>query len=845
MFPTRIDAIVHAVLRAFDLTKDKFVRLDCAPTLDLAELIGRVSGPQPSIRFGVLAPFDLGRTRRAGTTANAREITRWRNEAVANRAQRPVLVVGRAGGPEEAGLKSAPIVVRETDVFVSLQVLGTLWLAEHVPDTTAPSRFFVSLIRMGKEGLLDCDELSEYFRVSFADPQEAHLKPQRELWRLGLLPDERAQDSATPGARLSLNLSIAEILRSAADTKADEQRLERLRAHAAEGDPTAGAAVRYISTRKRQELAATDLDKILELLGTHNPRQVRVVTVDMWDLLDSGDAKAEEALGALGSLWLLEDDSVDATVAYGTMQARFATEALTDCATIESLFCTHTADSSVPQPTLDTQLLSVAADVQALIGTTELLPLVQQYVDGRRELYPLARWSEHLLELLILKPTWLARCDGYLRSWEAVGTWILRNQEVAHTVALRDLFALVDADWEVSADSQVVAKLQSAELMPIHPLTLAPVVAIARNVAARVGQPDRGSQAQWALDRAVPAYPAIWARGNTLLHSGGTDRPRFDRHASSQRPVVNRGNGLDEIAESYLGFHPYAKSHLTLLLIDPPTGRGIASALRRIKSQADQLTVHTVFSTGHSPVLDVPSVRIRHHGKRQDLIGWSQKSGLSVHIACLFMETKPAQGGVAMGPSGPSRGIHNALTVSLVTPDALLSASNSQLRIPCVSLQPRDANQTVSLLMELGRASEREDRFFVVQPMVDDAAVHHIAALSDLADWLVVGAPSPLGLIPPRQFPGGSLTYLGREDFGTYALYAYARDLFVVRRRVQSELREVPLQPNVGALESQLERLALMAPNGILRMGRGQGTVTPQLGVMVAAHIAEVHPHAP
>jgi hypothetical protein len=139
--------------------------------------------------------------------------------------------------------------------------------------------------------------------------------------------------------------------------------------------------------------------------------------------------------------------------------------------------------------------------------------------------------------------------------------------------------------------------------------------------------------------------------------------------------------------------------------------------------------------------------------------------------------------------------------------------------------------------MQLARATEREDRFFQVEPMLEAEDADHIVALADLCDWIVVATPSPIGMIPPRRFPNNRLVYLGREDSGAYGFFVYSRDLFTVRRHIEKQLVDAPLQPHGGLLEQHIEALTMSVPNGVLRIGRGQGDITAQIGLMASSAI--------
>lgn len=195
--------------------------------------------------------------------------------------------------------------------------------------------------------------------------------------------------------------------------------------------------------------------------------------------------------------------------------------------------------------------------------------------------------------------------------------------------------------------------------------------------------------------------------------------------------------------------------------------------------------------------------------------------------------------GVHPGKFHPSPGLHNVLTVSTMSPGLLENETNPDATIPYISMQPREANEIVRLFLELARGSSNEDKFYEVRPMLRDQEAAEVTAISRLADWLVLATPSPIGLIPPLRFAENDLVFLGREDLaGSYALFVYGRDLFSIRRRVLNEIKSAPIQAGPKELEQQLQLLAVAVPNGVLRIGRGEKTVTPQIGMMAASFFA-------
>ena len=112
--------------------------------------------------------------------------------------------------------------------------------------------------------------------------------------------------------------------------------------------------------------------------------------------------------------------------------------------------------------------------------------------------------------------------------------------------------------------------------------------------------------------------------------------------------------------------------------------------------------------------------------------------------------------------------------------------------------------------------------------------MEQFSSVADIADWVIVGAPAPLGLVAPRDL-GDKMVYLGRERLGTYGLFVYATSLFPVRQLITQRLRTIPVAPDPHEVEEKLTDLALQSANGVLRIGRTEGsTMWEQVGVIMA-----------
>jgi len=856
-FPTIAAAAAEAAREALDKSRDGLARIELPIEIAIDEFISIVD-PEDQIRIGLTDPFrSADPARKRLLSGNARQLTQWRNRPIATRRKNPLLILGEAAGREESGLRSFRNVITEGQILSAYSDSGNRWLSDHV-EPKAPQRLFTALIVLAKQRKIDTIDLSSFASTVFRQPSKAHTAPQGQLFSLGLIPDSRAMDGASCKPRLDLNYSIVEMLRSSPDTRGEERQLARLDDAAESGNEVAIAARKFRATGNRKYLRGLELDAVRELLfkkpadpkgGSDGPSER---PISLFDALDEGLQDPEAALARLGASWELDDESVKETLEIeghligldmSRRDASFAFPEEADQVLLSRREVGHSREDAREEgPGF---LLNAATLADDQLGTTDISEATREFLGAREKLLHLDLWSDHALEILLLKPELYEAADAYLRSWLGLTDLVLSQREPAKCRAVREALALVDLDWEYEAEDRDALKYVAAEMYPIHPFVLSPLLLIARHARSSPNQKNLGQQLRWAFDRAIPAYPAIWCqRTSNLVHGSGSTRPRFAARVAYHRPEVSSTSGVLDLIVSYAGLYPFACSHLSLLFVDPPKGSGVPNALRAAlrRSVVDDLSA-TVLTTAADAVDWVTlGHRTQYLGRQSQVRSWAEQTFIRANVAFFFLPARPGATESHHGRFEPSRGVHNYFTISAREPSLTGQLDVRDEFTPFVALQPRDSNEVVRRMMEIGRGSQDEDSFFEVQPMLTEDEEQEILALAPLCDWVVVAAPGPMGLVPPRRLGGGKLLYLGREDFGPFALFVYCGDLYAVRKRVEAELTEGPVWPVGTNVEEHLRRLALSVPNGVLRIGRSQGAVTVQVGLMAASHFAEHEP---
>lgn len=469
-------------------------------------------------------------------------------------------------------------------------------------------------------------------------------------------------------------------------------------------------------------------------------------------------------------------------------------------------------------------------------GSTALVPLVESYLEAREAIRRYGPWLANSGVTLLL-----VDADAREAVREFIDAWLSLVREVAERAVddselIRSTVETLEGVWGLSEGAPTP---HWAVLSPFHPYWLDPLVRLADYAAAALGAPKLGDRLGWAYDRALPAYRALWAGPTTLLHSNSTGELLFEEAPSGDRPTVSSGDGVARIGRAFLGYHGFAVARLVIVLLNPPAGPALLKSLRTLNTACrGQLRVYTATTTDTATSFDVDDLDVRNLGRFDSVADWMATASVRAHIVFYFGERSAGSAAAGAGGGGPTKGSHIALKVRLRPTAAFGGTANL---VPYVTFEPREENAVVLAIRRLASPGGASPRLFEMQPMLEEEQRLELVALSELADWLVVGAPGPLGLVAPQEL-GEDMPYIGRESLGEYGLYAYATELFPIRKYVTARFhRDTPVVVDAGAAEGRLTELAKETPNGILAVGReGHGkkpgfAMWEHVGLMVAA----------
>jgi hypothetical protein len=844
-------ALADVLAEALMHTPDGWARAELPLDWPFTEIGSSVGNRIPDLRVGVLRPFRAEQFANIDSPVsdNPSEITRWRNTR-----DRPTLVLGDATGREEAGLRAAPRVVKARDVLNRWERELAEWVEAQIP-AEPPGPFVRSLFEICSEGMIDATRLDEYVGATLSNEGDILARLRSELWRLNLFPDQRVLDTGVAQSRLSLNLQTRQLLLSASDAPSDLKRLRRIQEAATAQRSSAQRALNYRSRRDRNDLQGIDLDEIIDIMSSRSaPRPPQRRPLDLLDFLNSASGSqeaAESVLADLSGAWDLQAvDSVRLVASFALPDessrdvqvpvepkpregSPWVGDGRPESQIVSFLARRDAEHDWLPAPgeaVSAQRLLAVAAAQDQITGERAFEALATEYIAARANLGPYERWLRRsAFPLLLLKPQARDAVRSHLDAWQALVDAAARL-EPGEAGVIRNSLVLLEAVWgkETRTDGHTV--YDWCVLGPCHPYVLDPLLRLADYGLASLGAAELGTKVAWALDRSLPAYRVIWGPGTSLFLAKREELFDFGQFPAGDRPAVSSGDGMYQVARSFIGFHPFANDALVITLIDAPKGGAVAKNLRRLEREVRDLRVFLVTTSGESAQLGEAGDPVGNLGRFASVADWLERAPARSHLVFYFAERPPGTAVAAQSGWGPTPGTHIALRIRVEAPVPF-----EERLVPFVAFEPRESNSPVVAIQRLAAPSFGAPRLFEVQPMLQENQARQLTALSEVADWVVIGAPAPLGLVAPRHL-GGRITYLGREALGLYGLFVYATSLFPIRKLLTQGMRPAPVLPNPEEVERQLTALAVESPNGVLRIGRSRGAAMwEQIGIIASS----------
>lgn len=869
-------ALALSLRNKLDEASDKFIRLEVPAGWPVTAALVRLQEDiNEELRIGLLKPFlaAIDESLFGITSSEPNTITRWRNQAALRSPAIPTIVLGPARGPKESGLLGISQIVKTSDVMSVWSNLLQQACNDSI-SSKAPLPLVQSVIGLVGDGIVDANNADVWFQGVLADPATFDSVARESLWKLGLVPDSRVLDKGKTAHRIRKNRDLIEDVLSVGGNAQAEARLVRLQELIDAGIPEALTVRQFQITHDASVLQGLELDELSELLDATVPRDPTISSVDLFGLLDRHlelGSPISSILQQLAAQWNVKSHVVQNLEIPLSSGQRLVV-------VVKPLEDRHDEDDPIRHLyARDSQVLSInfrADDSERLtpsVGedpvrvtpvdltrnaemgldpqrTINVTALAKEYLDCRDALQPFANWfsdPKTTVAALLVFPDVHARVEEFIEAWANL-VFATRSPDGIVGDALHNMALMLESVVSRDSDNNFTA----CRLGPLHPYALEPSLKIAdyvrKHLDSHVPVHDGidsqaecrvGEQAQWGLEYAIPAFVNMSiSRSDLYLAANSPDIVFLDDKGQSSKHTMDSAGGIEDCVKSFVGLHRHARDGVSVLVVNPPPGRGFARSLRWISETYIKSRFYIVTEGEHScDPSDYPdsAVYLGHFADLDDVL---EQFRQNVHMTFVF-GLGLSTFSVSALSKGPVGGVGISPTIGLVTRQVFDASDDDSLE-PRIFFQPRRENRVV---LAFATRNDENTSMFEVAPML--ARQHDTVAsrFAERCEWLVLGAPFPLGSVPPRVLTGGA-TFIGRESQGQYSLFVYTGSMYSTRRLVEQAIKDAPVAVRTEALERELENLAVALPGGVMRMARSQtpNTITEQIGMITAIQAAGV-----
>ncbi|MFC1412826.1 DNA translocase FtsK [Streptacidiphilus sp. N1-12] len=679
----------------------------------------------------------------------------------------------------------------------------------------------------------------------------------KELWRLGLLPDERFSQDINL-ARIQLNEQTVDIIRNA-----DPATLQRL---IAASTPSYARLRTFARQGDRELLKSLNLDEVRgALLSAQSRAGVSQEEVgeeesrtSIVDVAQSGEISVDDLLEAVRN----HDGSgtLDVNGQDIEWEAVSPAEVLDD----PTLTGDQPTPASVGEGFLDEDLsetsgedwhsgfyASIAGGETAKFGTvtawhsfsdvrTRLEDLAENApISGRRALDALNRLIERResltpymgsilakgVELFLAFDELLSRADDLIQAWEDLWSAMgemraeLPKREAPYVRHLANALTIVDLVIEQGERGT------RARVLPLHPVVLEPRVRAATLFREMPETPDGDFLETVAanLDPAAPSLGIVVGKDpEALAFSGiaGTGEPVYGRRRlASGTPETTQV--LRQVIDRFLVVHPFAVLSLCIALVEPTpeVAKRLYEQLQDPKScAAEQITLRIYGVSNVEEIRSKLAATAAEHDDRMRVqveifetvpTAEALKSGGAPHLAVLFDLADSGTAGFGELFSSPHQG-------SVVTQWEFVTHNKTTV------IKPSASGRLASLLIKQADLSSAGQVELDRSPLLSQQETDRLSYLGNAASWLVLvestsALAAPEVIDPPESTVDLAddelerLHLLGRLGSGAHTAYVYCRDLRL--------LVEPPLQMMQGNswLDPEPDSLLMFLANTVRR----------------------------
>jgi len=830
-------AIADTLVSSLEASSDRIVRVIPVRDWPVSEAVTLLA-EREDLRLLLQKPFDKLDLAITSTT-DAGQATGWRNSI--NRTF-SVVVIGYAGANLDAGLHDIRVVDNEhilqrwkSLALDSLQVQGDL-------GRPSVQNLLDGIFHELSSRRLSASHVEAYLQAIGADGTFDSVTA--EMWQLSIFQDSQVLDTDLAYKRLEKNFALVDRLR-----QGDEDLIRLLRKAASEHDRLAIGILNHLETGDPSLLQGIELADVERLLFgiARSSNQQTPRSLDLFALLNQAFEDKEKVRDLIGEF----QDRVHES----PFEPLVGTLALTDGERTEVRV--NIEIRGLAQDTDD--VFHLEEDPIVTAGHTGRTPpgsfleangrrlLLSQWVTRVNEFassteFVALRKRLHFLQyipsiedsfaLLLLMPRLREDVLQYCQQWQSLVSEVGSSTAPGTRPALLSIQSL-----EVLLDESENPEWLALSLL--HPYRLEPIARVAEFCEAALVEektpPEKlGDAVQWMLDRSVPAYPAFYREQSVFHLVTGAHLLHYRLHARAVLPTFSDSRGLQRALASIIRYSTWLLRGVSILVIDPPPGRGVSEALRSLRtslSSESQLIVY------HAQRSGAVSDGLTDYDGDVVYLGSDWEMHLDaiplVDIVVLFSPESETSHMSTTESWSAAPGTHMVLQLSVSKPDDVF---DTVLR-PRIDVKPSSDNGIVNAIQSLFKSlSGGWAPHAALEPLNTEDEHRLLMALQKRTEWTVTARPGPFGLTANSEVLR-ELGYVGRAASGRYLVSMFGgAQVYAVRRYIEHVLRHTPVATvNPDDMADRLVELARDSARSLIDAPRQP---VPSLGELVGLDIA-------
>lgn len=608
-----VKAIERVLVERLDNLADRIVRLEVPHSWPVPDAFRALSHSR-KIRILVSRPFIAKDFEGIEITSDAGLATQWRNESD---SKYDTIIIGSPRGRLVDGLRDVTVIDRNAVVDVwsdteleRIRQSGSEDLCK--PEST---NLIKELFGAVCTGVVDANQMVKYLDTLSKEPSVDSIT--KNLWQIGLMEDAKALDTRVSSERVQRNQALVDDLANSDDPRIDS-RLKRIiesSRSSADQIELANKLKSYREDKDKTHLRGVQLNDVESLLTetAPSPGAKGVSFSHLLDKFSEHPVEVRNALKLLRSEWENSSDSnrnlevtfpLNGATSKCSLKLDILTVEASDASgdefilsrpwtrfNVDGRLCqVLTVQSDHSNPISSTQIDGnrvVTSDfvIQMLGDGSAVKSRFLAYLSARENLSKFEPFLERVdlaLAYLILFPDSLSLVRQFLSAWNDLMSCIVSLDSEEHLVYVAQVLETIQHQGDESPDWIVLGTL--------HPFRVGPLVEVADFISCRlVSSADEkgevsnlGKAMDWLIDRSYPSYPTMHSKGSTLSLASTGVNVVYEAKPKRHLPAARDSSGLDQLFRSFIGFSNWYRSGMSVLVIDCPSGGGVAKSLSKL-----------------------------------------------------------------------------------------------------------------------------------------------------------------------------------------------------------------------------------------------------------------------